>query len=119
LEFYKAHFFEENGCPKYYHDRRYPVDSQCAAQSIETLATFSADNPDCVQLAVDVARWTIANMQSGDGHFYYRIYPWGKAKTPMLHWAQATTYKALALLLERLAGKRVARTTVELGAEAI
>lgn len=119
LEFYKAHFFEEDGCPKYYHDRRYPVDSQCAAQSIETLATFSADDPDCLQLAVNVARWTIANMQSGDGHFYYRIYPWGKAKTPMLHWAQATTYKALALLLERLAGERVARTRVEQGAEAI
>ena len=29
-------------------------------------------------------------MQGRDGHFYYRIYPWGKAKTPMLHWAQAT-----------------------------
>jgi len=119
LEFYKAHFFEEDGCPKYYHDRRYPVDSQCAAQSIETLATFSADDRDCLQLAVKVARWTIANMQSGDGHFYYRIYPWGKAKTPMLHWAQATTYKALALLLERLAGERVARTRVEQAAEVI
>jgi hypothetical protein len=43
-------------------------------------------------------------MQARDGHFYYRIYPWGKAKAPMLHWAQATMYKALALLLDQLAG---------------
>jgi hypothetical protein len=41
-------------------------------------------------------------MQGRDGHFYYRIYPWGKAKTPMLHWAQATMYKALALLVHQL-----------------
>jgi Highly conserved protein containing a thioredoxin domain len=109
LEFYKRHFFEETGCPKYYHDRRYPVDSQCAAQSIETLATFSADDPDCLPLAVKVAQWTIENMQSGDGHFYYRIYPLLKAKTPMLHWGQATMYKALALLLEHLVGKADSR----------
>jgi rhamnogalacturonyl hydrolase YesR len=105
LEFHKAHFFEENGCPKYYHGRRYPVDSQCAAQSIETLAAFSGDEPDCLELAARVAHWAIENMQGKDGHFFYRVYPFMKAKTPMLHWAQATMYKALALLLERLSGR--------------
>jgi hypothetical protein len=49
-------------------------------------------------------------MQDPDGHFYYRIYPGGiKAKTPMLHWAQATMYKALANLLLRLSPARPAR----------
>jgi rhamnogalacturonyl hydrolase YesR len=103
LDFYKRHLFEDDGCPKYYHNRRYPVDSQCAAQSIESLAAFSSGDPECLELAVKVAQWTIQNMQGRDGHFYYRIYPWGKAKTPMLHWAQATMYKALALLLDQLA----------------
>ena len=41
LEFYKRHFFREDGCPRYYHDRTQPIDSQCAAQAIETLARFS------------------------------------------------------------------------------
>jgi hypothetical protein len=103
LDYYKQNFFEDDGCPKYYHDRRYPVDSQCAAQSIESLAAFSREDPECLDLSVKVARWTIDNMQDADGHFYYRQYPLGiKAKTPMLHWAQATTFKALALLLSRL-----------------
>ena len=120
LDFYKRHFFEDNGCPKYYHNRRYPVDSQCAAQSIESLASLSSEDPECLELAIKVAQWTIENMQGRDGHFYYRIYPWGRAKTPMLHWAQATMYKALALLLERVVGKReLARARVEIGAEAI
>jgi hypothetical protein len=102
LDFYKAHFFEDDGCPKYYHDRRYPVDSQCVAQSIETLTTSSANDRESLELAVRVARWAIENMQARDGHFFYRIYPFVKARTPMLHWAQATMYKALALLLETL-----------------
>jgi rhamnogalacturonyl hydrolase YesR len=120
LEFYKAHFFEQNGCPKYYHNRRYPVDSQCAAQSIETLTLSSADDPECLDLAIRVARWAIENMQGNDGHFFYRIYPFVKAKTPMLHWAQATMYKALALLLERLGGEGALRgARMEITAQAI
>jgi rhamnogalacturonyl hydrolase YesR len=105
LNYYQQHFFEDDGCPKYYHNRRYPVDSQCAAQSIETLSAFSDQDPDCLQLAVKVARWTIENMQGKDGHFFYRIYPLMKARTPMLHWAQATIYKGLASLLHQLSEK--------------
>ena len=101
-EFFKGNFFEENGLPKYYHDRAYPIDSQCAAQAIETLAHFDDYDPASLLLARKVARWTIENMQDKDGHFYYRRYPLGiKAKTPMLHWAQATTYKALSILLSK------------------
>jgi rhamnogalacturonyl hydrolase YesR len=98
LDFYKRHFFEADGCPKYYHDRRYPVDSQCVAQSIETLAGFAKEDPECRDLALKVFSWTLANLQDPDGHFYYRIYPLMKAKTPMLHWAQGTMFKALAFM---------------------
>ena len=103
LEYYKRHFFGEDGCPAYYHNRVQPIDSQCAAQAIETLANFAAIDPESLELAQRVALWTIRNMQDPDGHFYYRCYPLMKAKAPMLHWAQATTYRGLALLLARLA----------------
>ncbi len=103
LDFYKKHFFEADGCPKYYHSRRYPVDSQCAAQAIDTLALLSGVDASCLELALKVAHWTISNMQDRDGHFYYREYPLGiKATAPMLHWAQATTFKGLAMLYEKL-----------------
>lgn len=103
LEFYKQHFFEANGCPKYYHNRCHPIDSQCAGQAIETLALFSEIDPECLPLACKVARWTIENMQAKDGHFHYRHYPWGKAKTPMLHWGQAVIFKGLSVLAGKLA----------------
>lgn len=104
LEYYAAHFLREDGCPKYYHNRTQPIDSQCAAQSVETLAEFADLDARYLTLAGRVAEWTIDNMQARDGHFYYRAYPVLKAKAPMLHWAQATMYKAWALLLARLAG---------------
>lgn len=106
LKFFKEHFFEADGCPKYYHNRRYPVDSQCASQAVETLANFSDTEPECLALGVKVARWVIKNMQAADGHFYYRIYPLMKAKTPMLHWGQATMFKAFAKLAQCLSRER-------------
>jgi hypothetical protein len=99
--YYKANFFEDNGRPKYYHSRTYPVDIQCAAQAIDTLAFVSDDDPHSLQLANLVAAWTICHMQDARGYFYYRQYPFLKAKTPMLHWGQATMFKALTQLLHR------------------
>ena len=41
LRYYKEHFFEASGRPKYYHNRPYPIDIQCASQAIDTLAYFA------------------------------------------------------------------------------
>lgn len=103
LAYYKANFFEPNGRPKYYHSRAYPIDIQCAAQAIDTLAFVSDEDPESLSLSELVAAWTIHHMQDRRGYFYYRQYPLVTAKTPMLHWGQATMFKALAQLLYRRA----------------
>lgn len=103
LAYYKANFFEPNGRPKYYHSRAYPIDIQCAAQAIDTLAFVSDEDPESLELSQLVAAWTIHHMQDRRGYFYYRQYPLVTAKTPMLHWGQATMFKALAHLLYRRA----------------
>jgi len=99
LAFYKGHFFEEDGCPRYYHSRTYPIDIQCAAQAIETLAAFADRDSECLELSARVAAWTIVNMQDRVGYFYYRKYPLMTSRTPMLHWGQGTMFKGLASLL--------------------
>lgn len=99
LEYFLSTFFKVDGTPRYYHDRTFPIDIQCAAQAIETLAFCGGNNPACMSLATTVADWTIRHMQGGDGHFFYRRYPVVTAKTPYLHWGQATMFKALATLL--------------------
>jgi hypothetical protein len=103
LAYYKAYFFEPNGRPKYYHCRAYPIDIQCAAQAIDTLAFVSDGDPESLSLSQLVANWTIHHMQDKRGYFYYRQYPLVTGKTPMLHWGQATMFKALAHLLYRRA----------------
>jgi hypothetical protein len=104
FEYYATTFFEKSGRPRYYHTRAQPIDIQCASQSIETLTKFSPNYDGALSLASGVAKWTIQNMQDAAGYFYYRRYPLIVAKTPMLHWGQATMYHALSLLLERSAG---------------
>jgi rhamnogalacturonyl hydrolase YesR len=102
FDFYKNNFFEPTGRPKYYHNRAYPIDSQCISQSIETLTNFSEYDPASLDLALKVAGWAINNMQDKTGYFYYAQYPMFTLKAPLIHWAQATTYKALALLLSKM-----------------
>jgi len=101
--YWKNTFFESNGTPRYYHDRMRPIDIQCCSQAIDTLVFFSDRDPKALQLAVKIARWTIAHMQNATGYLYYRRYPgWVVNRTPTLHWGQATTLCALAGLYRLL-----------------
>lgn len=109
LDFFKKDFFEKTGRPKYYHDRTYPIDSQCVSQAIDSLATFSDYDESCLELGVKVARWGIENMQDQAGYFYFRQYRPITLKVPMIHWAQATTYKALSLLSLKIKAKETNR----------
>jgi rhamnogalacturonyl hydrolase YesR len=105
LRYFKNVFFESDGRPRYYHTKTYPIDIQCASQAIDTLASCSDDDPTCLKTSVSVANWTIDNMQDRTGYFYYRKYPMLTAKTPYIHWGQATMFKALANLSSRLASR--------------
>lgn len=106
FDFFKRHFFEPSGRPKYYHNQTYPIDIQCAAQGIDTLTFFADEERDALTLAKKVALWTIDHMQARDGHFYYRDLGWAVNRTPMLHWGQGTMFKALAHLLGAVGASR-------------
>lgn len=41
VAFFSKSFFEANGRPKYYHNRTYPVDIQCASQALEILSNLN------------------------------------------------------------------------------
>src|SRR5215475_13113132 len=92
-------FFELSGCPRYYHNKTYPIDIQCAAQTIDTLCFFSDEYPESLALVAKVVQWTMAHLKDPSGYFYYRKYPMVTSRTPYFHWGQATMFKALAHLL--------------------
>lgn len=102
FKYFKNNFLEENGRPKYYHNRTYPIDIQCASQAIDTLAYFSEFDDCSLELALKVAKWTIDNMQDKKGYFYYRKPHWIMIKTPMIHWGQCTMFKSLTHLLAKI-----------------
>jgi len=102
-EYWKTTFFLPDGTPRYYDRKTLPIDIQCSSQAIDTLVFFHDRDPGNLSLALNVAKWTIDNMQDRTGYFYYRRYsPRLVNKTPTLHWGQATMFCALAGLYKLL-----------------
>jgi hypothetical protein len=102
-QFWKNTFFLPDGTPRYYDYKTLPIDIQCSSQAIDTLVFFNDRDPDNLPLALNVAKWTIDNMQDRTGYFYYRRYSAHLVnKTPTLHWGQATMFCALAGLYNLL-----------------
>jgi rhamnogalacturonyl hydrolase YesR len=102
FKYFKERFFLNDGTPKYYDYKTYPIDIQCASQGILTLVKLKEYDPDALDLARRVAIWTLNNMQDRKGYFYFRKYPFITNKTPMFHWGQGTMLGALAYLLRAL-----------------
>lgn len=104
FRFYREHFFREDGAPKYFHDRTYPIDVHSAAQSIVTLVQLRDLDEASEALALKVCNWTIANLWNEDGYFGYQKCSWGTIGIPYMRWGQAWMLLALATLLENAAG---------------
>jgi hypothetical protein len=99
FEFYRDHFFLEDGTPKYFHNRTYPIDIHCSAQSVLTLLALRDRHQDTETLAHRVLRWTMDHMWDERGFFYYRVLRLGTIKTSYMRWSQAWMLLALATLL--------------------
>ena len=99
FNFYRKHFFREDGAPKYFHNRVYPIDIHSIAQSIITLITFIDLDANNKTLADTIFQWAASNMWDERGCFYYQITPYYKNKISYMRWSQAWMLLALAMLL--------------------
>ncbi len=99
LGFYRNQFFQDGCVPKYFHDRTYPIDVHCVAQSIITLVDLADLDDSSIELAYSVYDWTMANLWDPRGYFHYRKLAWRKVKTPYIRWGQAWMLLALSTLL--------------------
>jgi hypothetical protein len=100
FEFYRTHFFREDGAPKYFHDRIYPIDIHSVAQSIITLLEFRTLDEGSVKQALSVFEWTMNHMWDRQGYFYYQAFPLFKNKISYMRWSQAWMLLALSNFLE-------------------
>ena len=93
IGFYKNHFITQDGIPKFYHDKIFPIDCTAASQCILTLLRFNE-----TKLASDVGRWMTSNMQAKEGYFYFRKYENYTEKTSFMRWSNAWMFAALSFL---------------------
>ncbi len=97
--FYQNHFFREDGAVRYFHDRDYPVDIHCVAQSIITLLALRNLDPGNVPLARSVFRWAMKYMWDNRGFFYYQVFRSYTNQISYMRWAQAWMLLAMSTFL--------------------
>lgn len=98
FEFYINNFFLEDGTPKYYHNKTYPIDIHCPAQLFVTLYSLKKFNKH-KKLAERVMNWTIRNMQDKKGYFYYQIKKGKNSKISYMRWSNAFMFYGMSFYL--------------------
>jgi len=101
LQFYKEHFFTDDGVPKYYHNKTYPIDIHSIAYSIVTLVEFKTFGGGNLELAKRIFAWSLKTMQSKDGYFFYQQNRFFKNRLSYMRWSQAWMLLALATMLKK------------------
>jgi hypothetical protein len=100
-EYYVGTFIREDGAPKYYHNALYPIDIHSCSQAILTFCDFMEEDPQALERAMRVARWTIEHMGAKDGSFFFQINRFWTNGAPYMRWGQAWMLHALARLKQR------------------
>lgn len=105
LEFYLTNFFLDDGTPKYYYDRTYPIDIHCPGQLWVTLSALREFQSNAV-MCMKVANWTLVNMQDSRGYFYYQLKRGISSKIPYMRWSNAFMFNALSYYFLETYGKQ-------------
>jgi rhamnogalacturonyl hydrolase YesR len=97
LQFYKARLFEEDGAPRWMHDKKYPFDIHGAAQGIITFTKASEHRDVYFQDATKTLSWTIANLyRPRTQDFSYRQGRYIMWHYTLMRWCNAWMTRALS-----------------------
>jgi hypothetical protein len=98
--FYLDHFFTDTGAPRYFHDRLYPIDIHCVADSMITPLALRHRDARSLGSAKKVLSWALSHMWDERGFFWYRISRMTTTRISYMRWSQAWMLYALATMLE-------------------
>lgn len=93
-DFYLEHFITEEGIPKFYHNKLYPIDCTSASQTILTTIRFND-----ADLARSVANSMIDKMQKKNGSFKFRKFKNYTITTSFMRWSDAWMFAALSNII--------------------
>lgn len=100
LHFYARELFLPGGAPKYTPAKLYPIDSQCAAQGIQTLAIAGRVFTEYRRQSWTVFRYVVERLQRRDGAFVFQRRRYWTNDAPHPRWVQAPMLAALTHLLD-------------------
>lgn len=98
FDYYINNFFSEDGSPKYYNNKQYPIDIHCPGQLLVTIHRLHKFGKYS-GLAEKVLDWTISNMQDKKGYFYYQLKKGVSSKIPYMRWSNAFMFYAMSYYL--------------------
>ncbi len=102
MDYYAKKFFLDDGAPKYYYDRTYPIDIHAPAQAI---SFFSRENIKYKEFTEQIVNWMIKNLYSNKGYFYFRKGKYFTNRIPYMRWSQAWAFHALTEYVFSLKGR--------------
>ncbi|MFH1759659.1 MAG: hypothetical protein ABIA63_01030 [bacterium] len=98
LKYYSEKLFTRDGAPKWMSHKNYPFDIHGSAQGIITFSRY----PEYSYLAERILSWTLKNMYSGKGYFYYQKRLLYTKRYTLMRWCNAWMARALsAVILSR------------------
>ena len=95
FDYYISIFFTDNGVPKYYHNKTFPIDIHCPGQLIVTLFSLNKLG-QYNHLLEKVLSWTINNMQDRKGYYYYQKRKGVSSKISYMRWSQAFMFYSIS-----------------------
>jgi len=98
FDYYINTFFTEDGIAKYYNNSIYPIDIHAPSQLVITLKKLNKLD-EYKELTDKVIGWTIKNMQTKKGYFYYQINKYITSKIPYMRWSQAWMFLSMSIYL--------------------
>jgi hypothetical protein len=101
LAYYRDNLFLADGTPRYSTRSVYPVETQSAAQGIQTFALASEHDPAFMDDAWRVCDYAMTRLRNPDGTFVFRRGRVLTIRQPHVRWVVAPMLLALARLLAR------------------
>jgi hypothetical protein len=98
LAYYRRALFLEDGTPKYTPASVYPIDAQCVAQAIHTMALAGTHEPTYGVFAWSVFDFARRHMQRSDGSYLFQRRRLWKNGASHIRWMAAPMLQALARL---------------------
>jgi len=96
VESYARTLFLDDGTPKHYQDRTYPIDIHSAAEGVYF---FAGEGWAYRRLTERILQWMLEHLWDKRGYFYYRKSYVMRNKIPYMRWSQAWGFRALARYL--------------------